>query len=588
MIEMNVTKKIFDMKKVGKSNSTVSIMYSGGTIRPLNGGNVDEIVEAIGFHDGKVLAAGTKGEVTAQMDKLNVDYAKIELSDGETLLPGLIEPHVHIVMTAMMVGGWNDFGPFDGQELRALYNPKWLDNKIAVAKESIKWYNKRFWILGYSVDPSLMPFTVIDDDLNELISLDCDTVDGFEADVPVLMMAASGHTAYVNSKAVNLTYKANPKLQEDYPTVGDYRKHVNDGGGLQEMVEILPAFTAIPKAQIAVTALSLVHGLRSMFELANQRGVTLMYDAAMTSQTKNILDAYFSLNFANVRIGYALICNSSHDAEELPSYEKLSDLKNLYQGSVKIVSDGSNQGLTGYQPEGTYRCKPEKNRGIFNFGDEEFNRMVKNIIDKKWPVMIHANGITAIGKTLTAYENALGSESGLLKRHRIEHCSLPDGEALKKMADLGISPNFLIGHVGYWGYAFDKGIFEENAQLLDPCRSALDNSMRISFHTDYFVSPLGPLRMMEQAITRIMEKDPDGRVLNEYEKLTPAQALRAVTYDAAWQCHADEWVGSLEKGKMADYIKLGEDPITRKNPVGMRNIPVLETWVGGVRVFANV
>ena len=84
-----------------------------------------------------------------------------------------------------------------------------------------------------------------------------------------------------------------------------------------------------------------------------------------------------------------------------------------------------------------------------------------------------------------------------------------------------------------------------------------------------------------------MEQDPQLQVLNACEKLTPAQALRTVTYDAAWQCHADQFVGSLEKNKFADYVILAEDPITKSNPVGMRDIPVLETWVGGVKMITT-
>ena len=64
------------------------------------------------------------------------------------------------------------------------------------------------------------------------------------------------------------------------------------------------------------------------------------------------------------------------------------------------------------------------------------------------------------------------------------------------------------------------------------------------------------------------------------EKIIPEQALRAVTYDAAWQCHADQWIGSLEEGKFVDYVILEEDPTTRRNPVGLHDTLVLETWVG--------
>ncbi len=561
-------------------------MYSGGTIRPLKGGNVCEIAEAIGFHDGKVVSAGTAAEVTNRMDKLGVKYAKVGLSQGQALLPGLIEPHVHILTTAMMTPTWNDFGPFDGQNLREGYDPFWLKEKILSAKESIQ---QNFWILAYGVDPSLMPFEVIKGDLNKLQTFDVDTVDALEnpdpgqKSVPVFMMSASGHSVYVNSTALRHIYEVNP---QGFPSFKSYREHVNSRGGLQELDEILPALAAVPKGQLLVSAIILMEGIRSLFEQASKRGVTMLYDALMSPEQKAVLDAYFYLHASNPRIGYAKGCSTLDDAKKLSTYEPLTELKNMFAGSIKIVSDGSNQGLTGYQSEENfYRCKPENNVGIFNFEEREFDAIVKTVVEKKWPLMIHANGTLALTRTLEAYEKALAGESGLKSRHRIEHCSLPNEEALQKMSDLGISPSFLIGHVGYWGYAFDKGIFEENAQLLDPCQSALRKGMRVTLHTDYFVSPLGPLRMMEQAITRIMEQDPDGRVLNPAEKLTPAQALLTVTYDAAWQCHVDKWVGSLEEGKMADYVILGEDPITRTNPVGMRDIPVLETWVGGVKVF---
>lgn len=558
-------------------------MYSGGTIRPLKCGKVDEIVEAIGFHDGKVVAAGTKVQVTYRMNQVCSQHTKATLCEGQTLLPGLIEPHVHIIMAAMLTATWNDFGPFNGQNLTDTYDTDWLKEKIASAKDSI---TGNFWILGHGVDPSLMPFEVIEGGLNELQVFDCNTVDDLEKSddpskesVPLLMLSASGHSAYVNTKALRLIYEVN---SYGFPDFDSFREHVNSRGGLQEIEEIVPAFGAIPKGQLLLSVAGVMKGLRSFFEVAGKRGVTMLYDAAMNPIMMDIFDVYFLLNQSSVRIGI----NSLDDTNKVLPYEPLCEFKNLFQGSVKIVSDGSNQGLTGYQHEvNFYRCKPENNTGIFNFKTDEFNAMVKTVIDKKWPLMIHANGTMAIANTLAAYEKALGGASGLEKRHRIEHCSLLNEAALKKMSDLGISPSFLIGHVGYWGYAFDKGIFEENAQLLDPCLSALRNGLRITLHTDYFVSPLGPLRMMEQAITRIMEKDPHCGVLNEREKLTPAQALLTVTYDAAWQCHADQWVGSLEEGKMADYVILGEDPITRIDHRHMRNIPVLETWVGGVKMF---
>jgi predicted amidohydrolase YtcJ len=101
--------------------------------------------------------------------------------------------------------------------------------------------------------------------------------------------------------------------------------------------------------------------------------------------------------------------------------------------------------------------------------------------------------------------------------------------------------------------------------------------------------------MMEQSITRIMEGAPTElpqQVLNEAERITRFQALKAVTYNAAWQCHANQWVGSLEVGKCADFVLLAQNPLTYSNEQGvysaegMRNINVLETWKGGIKRFS--
>ena len=559
----------------------VSVMYTGGVIRPMKNGNVHQ-VDAIGFHSGKVVAAGPESKVKSQMDHLGETYATIKLANGQTLLPGLIEPHVHIVATAMTMA-WNDFSPFEGQYLRKLYDVDWLKGEIKRIDGTLMF--KESWILAQGVDPTLMGFTVVEGGLNELYSLNCDTLDKIiEGDRPVMMLSASMHTSYVNTAALRKVYDSNASIREKYPTFDEYRAHVNEGGGLQELDEMVPAVYAIPFWQQIEMVLKIKKNFDSLFETANQRGVTLMYDAGMVANLKLVLDMYLSVERARVRIGYAQLCKTLEEAESVGPYvPPTEEFTNVYQGSVKLISDGSNQGLTGYQNE-TYRCKPEDNTGLFNFPHYDgFAELVKVVAEKGWPLMIHANGNKAIDHTVAAY-NAVGTATGSTKRHRIEHCSLLNKSKLEEMHSLGISPSFLIGHVGYWGYAFKEAIFEEKAvEQLDLCKSALDIGMRITLHSDTSVSPLGPLRMMEQAITRIMEKDPDKRVLNENERITAEQALRAATYDAAWQCNADQWVGSLEKGKLADYVILEKDPIA--NVVNMRDIPVLETWVGGVKNY---
>lgn len=247
--------------------------------------------------------------------------------------------------------------------------------------------------------------------------------------------------------------------------------------------------------------------------------------------------------------------------------------------------------------------------GNFNFCDQDhtpvttpdtYKTVVRNAVETGWPLMIHANGDRAIDFTLQAYEAALQGNSALEKRHRIEHCSLLTADTLQTMQRLGLSPSFLIGHVGYWGYAFKQAIFEGKAeQMLDLCQSALDHNLKVTLHSDCSVTPLGPLRSMEQAVTRKMEgiRDAQGRfvhdprlqpILNEAECLTRKQALKAITYDAAWQCHAEGWTRSLQDGHFADLVILEQDPLDEKVPAThIRDIKVCETWKGGHRVYVN-
>ena len=567
-----------------------SIVFSGGVIYPLIDGNM-ETVDAIAFHRGKVVVSGSLETVENTMRSQGINYEKRVLKPGETLLPGLIDPHAHLIPTALM-RGWEDFGAFDGQTLRKDYNLKWLEKAI---KEKIP-KDKSRWILGLGVDPSLMPLpkTPGKQGLNQLVKLDYTVLDPIVSDVGLFLISASGHTAYVNTKVLEEIYYHNDDLKKKYGSFDAYRQETQ--GVLHELDNIRVAARSIPKGQVKKTMLlPIFKHLKEIFDEASSRGITMLYDAGMTRESKILLELYLRFYQKKVRIGCAHLCQNLKDAQRLHKYEPVKEYKDIYQGNIKLVSDGSNQGLTGYQSK-FYCCEPADNKGNFNFPansqpktiDEtgDYIPMLKTIAAKGWPLMIHANGDKAVQFALEAYDSILEGKKGSSKRHRIEHCSLLTQDNIKTMNKLGISPSFLIGHVGYWGYAFAQAIFEGKAQMLDLCKSALRGGLRITLHSDHFVSPLGPLRMMEQAITRRMEGAPEKQILNPNERLSPEEALIAVTYDAAWQCHADEWVGSLKSGYYADFVILEQDPLNMQDYIGMRDIKVLETWKGGVQVYS--
>ncbi|RCK43491.1 hypothetical protein TH25_21655, partial [Thalassospira profundimaris] len=586
-----------------------------GVIRTVAEGDGDATVEALVIFDDKIHFTGTLKDAKANAASLaqnNPDAPALQtiaLKNGQCVVPGLIEPHVHITTSPLMLD-WENYSPFgdtalgeagpsddpsaemEAQNLRPDYCLAKLKDalKADVAKLKADPNKKGWWLLGDGVDTSLM--SDFPDHAKGKTLLDCidkNFLDPIDDQTPMLLVAASEHTAYVNTPALKIiweTYK--DKLTAEYQTEENFLN--KSSGVLQEMDQVVPALEAVHKEQLEYLKKNLPDNLIRMLKVAQKRGVTLVYDAAMQDRFVGPIHEYLETyrneqpDWPSPRIGMAHLVNKIGDIPTDFSFAKptrpsaddpyqLGSL-NFYYGSLKIVSDGSNQGLTGYQIK-PYCCAP-KEYGLYNFpvdktdshngtpekAPPEIIELVKTAWGKKWPLMLHANGERAINYALEAYEEAAkvnGDISAESLRNRIEHCSLLTDKRLDRIKDAHIHPSYLIGHVGYWGWTFRNYIFEELAEdQLDRCKSSQNRKILFSLHSDCAVSPLGPLRMMEQAVTRKMEGSPDARVLNENECITSAEALAAATYNAAWQCHAEHLVGSLEPSKLADLD-------TRKN-----------------------
>jgi len=243
---------------------------------------------------------------------------------------------------------------------------------------------------------------------------------------------------------------------------------------------------------------------------------------------------------------------------------------------IKAWSDGSNQAYTGYQRE---NYLGRNSRGSLNYTLAQLTEVIRRAHAGGWQIGVHANGDAGIDTTLQAYEAVLTSAPRADHRHRIEHCSILHPEQIEKMHALGLSPSFLIGHIRWWGKAFrDRILGPDRARFYDPCASALAGKLRISLHSDWNVTPIEPLRYIEDAVARIMNEG--GGVFYGQERISVQAALRAVTIDAAWQCRMDDLVGSLEEGKYADFTITEENPM-QAEPTKISKIKVSETWMAG-------
>jgi predicted amidohydrolase YtcJ len=115
-------------------------------------------------------------------------------------------------------------------------------------------------------------------------------------------------------------------------------------------------------------------------------------------------------------------------------------------------------------------------------------------------------------------------------------------------------------------------------------RSLLDSGATIAFGSDWFVAPATPLEGIYAAVTRrtLDGKNPDGWVPEQ--KITVEEALKAYTINAAYASFEEDIKGTLEPGKLADFVVLDRD-ITAVDPVEIWDMKVQQTWVGGKKVF---
>jgi predicted amidohydrolase YtcJ len=158
-------------------------------------------------------------------------------------------------------------------------------------------------------------------------------------------------------------------------------------------------------------------------------------------------------------------------------------------------------------------------------------------------------------------------------------------EQIAKMKALNVSASFLVGHVYYWGVAMRDNVFgPQRVQRLVRTRSVEKAGIGYSLHSDFMVTDPNPLHMIQMAVTRRTWQDPQF-VLAPGERVSVESAIRAVTAEAAWQLRSEHEIGSLEMGKLADFVILDKDP-RRVDPEHIKDIAVLETWMDGKQVFS--
>jgi predicted amidohydrolase YtcJ len=526
-------------------------LYANATIVSMDARG--SVCEAVGVRDGRIVAVGTQAAVT---ESLRPGFAQIDLG-GRTMLPGFYAAHDHFPEA-----GENELYQVDlnSPPIGTIRN---MDGLVAALKRKAAATPAGEWVLGWGYDDTLLA------EARHPTRVDLDRV---STQHPIWVVHISGHLAVANSKALEI---AGVTKATEQPRGGRIRLDdlTGDPNGVFEEAGSLvgrhiPGYTAgqrqaaIRKAQAGYLA----------------QGVTTTVIAGASAEALHDLDAAAASGALRLRIA-ALVAWRA--ADPMPTLRATPE--RIHLTGVKMLQDGSLQGYTGFLATPYYRQPEGKQdyRGYASRPREELIRMVSAFHQKGLRVAIHGNGDAAIDDILEAFAAAQKSAPRADARHRIEHCQTPREDQLVRMEQLGVSPSFFVAHVYYWGDRHrDIFLGPERAGRISPLASALRHHLRITLHNDTSVTPVNPLMLVWTAVNRITSS---GKVLGQNEAICVMDALRSITSEAAWQNFEEQDRGSIEPGKLADFVILDRNPLTIP-PIEIRDIKVLETIIGGERV----
>lgn len=541
-------------RSAARAADVADVIFRNGTIIPMTEHRAR--VEALAIAGGKILAVGSEAEVST----LRARGTTVVDLQGRIVLPGLIDPHHHTVLSALVADLLTDVG-------YAKYRTR--DEVIAALTSVAGKTAPGEWIRAGRFDNLLQ-----DGDLS------MELLDAVSTEHPIFVWYVNGHTAAANSTAFRLA-----KIPSDVgvlPGGGHFGRGSN--GALNGLIYEEPALLRFTSLAIPdITPDMLVKLVTSYTTRVAATGNTTLHEPGTIKPEWVQLLAKLSATL-DVRLSASLPSDAIDQSTSFASLgtgakARIVPGSRLSLYGIKFWADGSNQQETAAQ---TMPYLHTASKGQTNYSETQMGQMCRAAMNAGWPILIHCQGDAAIDDALGAIESAYGVNpaTGL---NRIEHATMARQDQLERMQRLGVEPTFLMSLLLLYGAAYrDEILGAQRTSFMIPTGACVKLGIPFSLHTDAPAGPIGPLRLVQTAITRRCEID--GSVIGADQAITVEQALMAVTMNAARQIGMEDAIGTLEPGKEADLTILESDPF-KTDPEQIAAIKISETWVAGERKF---
>ncbi|MDN2566966.1 amidohydrolase [Aquibium sp. A9E412] len=541
-------------------------IYFGGPIVTMKADAL--FAEAVAVRDDRIIAVDMLESVRAMADE---ETEMVDL-EGRTLLPGFIDAHGHFLGAGMSALSYVDLNPPPIGTVTS------IDDLVDRLGRAAGAADGDAVILGRGYDDTLLA------EKRHPTRADLDRV---STEVPVVITHISGHLAVGNSAALA---RAGITAETADPDGGRIRKDAQgEPTGVMEgnANGLLRALAPAPDTADWVAAI----GAASDMWAAS--GFTTASDNLVSPDQLALFRAALEAGEQTVRVNYWPRVRSVEAVRAFPAVTSGTDVSDgrlmLTQGPVKFTIDGSPQGYTAHftQPYTTLREEDEAGYSGFPYWNDRaaFFEIVETLHRDGYQMTIHGNGDQGIQDVIDGYAAAQRAFPRDDARHGVIHAQFARPDQLDQMAALGITPSFFIGHTFYWGDRHKNVFFgPHRAAHMSPLAGARDRALRFSTHTDTPVTPIDGIQMLWSSVNRVSA---GGETIGAGQRIDPLDALKAITVDAAWQVFEDDVKGTIEPGKLADFVILSDNPLSvgHADPDAIKDIKVLETIVGGRSVF---
>ena len=530
-------------------------IYYGGDIITM-AGDTPSYIEAVVTREGNIIFTGSKAEAMATYE------GKAEEVDlkGKTMLPGFIDGHGHVYNVGLQALSANLLPAPDGEsntveDIKRLLK-EWITNNQSFIE-------KTGWVIGFGYDDSQLDRYPTKEDLDEI-----------STEHPVIIIHQSGHLSVVNTKGLEMAgYTAETKD----PKGGKIRR-VSGGNEPNGVLEEIAHFNVLiakflPKIDTQIQDEMLLKGQ----QLYASFGYTTAQEGRSTPDGTGAMERAAEKDELILDIvSYADILSNRAAAES--KYQGKTYTNKYRVGGLKLNLDGSPQGKTAWlshpyliPPEG----EPHSYHGYESMTDEEAYEHVADAYKNNWQIMAHCNGDAAIDQYIAAVAKANKTFGNEDRRTIIIHAQTAREDQLDSFVAEHIFPSFFPMHTFYWGdWHVNSVLGKERAYKISPTNSALKKGLKFTSHHDAPVALPSSIRVLSATVTRVSRS---GEVIGPEERVTTYEGLKSLTEWAAYQHFEEATKGTIEKGKVADFVVLDKNPL-KIDPMELENLKVIAAY----------